>query len=83
MRMRSGAVPVRLAAMLVGCGRMLLSPVVAPAIVMVRGLAMMVRGRLMIGRGVMMMFARSVLALYRSILVVRTSLHILTPILQP
>jgi hypothetical protein len=59
--MRSGAVPVRLAAMLVRRGRMLLSPVVAPAIVVVRGLAMMVRGRLMMSSGVMMVLARNVL----------------------
>jgi hypothetical protein len=34
---------------------------VAPAIVVVRGLAMMVRGRLMMSSGVMMVLARNVL----------------------
>ena len=66
-RMRGGAVPVRLATVLVGRRGMLLSAVVASAIVMVRGLAVMMRSRLMMGRGAVVVLARSMLFLESSI----------------
>ena len=61
MRMRSGAVPVRLAAVLMGSRRMFLSAIVTAAIVVMRSLTMMMGGSLMMCRSVMMVHARSVL----------------------